>query len=170
VKKQKVIVYNYDPYITVYKENFKNKYQSRKDFHNVKLPNGTMVILENNNNEILFLDEYRRGILRKSLGFPGGNIEPGEKPLNAIKRELLEETGYSAKKWKLLFKYTRHGTYNCGEDYVYTAKITSNTIKKSENLKKKWLNKKKIISLLYNNKFKTVGIIATISFYLLKEK
>ncbi len=170
MKKQKVIVYNYDPYITVYKENFKNKYQSRKDFHNVKLPNGTMVILENNNNEILFLDEYRRGILRKSLGFPGGNIEPGEKPLNAIKRELLEETGYSAKKWKLLFKYTRHGTYNCGEDYVYTAKITSNTIKKSENLKKKWLNKKKIISLLYNNKFKTVGIIATISFYLLKEK
>ncbi len=172
MKNKKKIVYSYDPFITVYKENFSNKYQSRKNFHKIKLQNAAMVILENEKKQILFLDEYRRGIKKKSLGFPGGHIESGERPLETVKRELLEETGYSAKNWKILFKYTRHGTYNCGQDYVYTAKINSNSLKntKHENVKKKWLNKKAILTLLMNNKFETAGIIASISFYFIKYK
>ena len=172
MKNTKKIVYNYDPFITVFKENFNNKYQLRKNFHKIKLQDAAMVILENEKNQILFLDEYRRGIKKKSLGFPGGHIESGEKPLETVKRELLEETGYLAKNWKMLFRYTRHGTYNCGQDYVYTAKIDNNYLKsiKNENLKKKWLNKKAILALLTNNKFKTAGIIASVSFYFIKKR
>ena len=172
MKNTKKIVYKYDPFITVYKENFNNKYQSRKNFHKIKLQNAVMVILENEKKQILFLNEYRRGINKESLGFPGGHIETGEKPLETIKRELLEETGYLAKNWKMLFRYTRHGTYNCGQDYVYTAKINNNSPKsiKNENLKKKWLNKKAILALLTNNKFKTAGIIASVSFYFIKKR
>ena len=72
----------------------------------------------------------------------------------------------------MLFRYTRHGTYNCGQDYVYTAKIDNNYLKsiKNENLKKKWLNKKAILALLINNKFKTAGIIASVSFYFIKKR
>ena len=172
MKNTKKIVYNYDPFITVFKENFNNKYQLRKNFHKIKLQDAAMVILENEKNQILFLDEYRRGIKKKSLGFPGGHIESGEKPLETVKRELLEETGYLAKNWKMLFRYTRHGTYNCGQDYVYTAKIDNNSLKriKNENLKKKWLNKKAILALLANNKFETAGIIASVSFYFIKKR
>ena len=172
MKNKKEIVYKFDPFITVYKENFKNRYQTRKNFHRIALQDATMVILENEKNQILFLDEYRRGIKKKSLGFPGGHIESGEKPLETVKRELLEETGYLAKNWKMLFRYTRHGTYNCGQDYVYTAKIDNNSLKriKNENLKKKWLNKKAILALLANNKFETAGIIASVSFYFIKKR
>ena len=38
------------------------------------------------------------------------------------------------------------------------------------NLKKKWLNKKAILALLINNKFKTAGIIASVSFYFIKKR
>ena len=38
------------------------------------------------------------------LSLAGGRIEPGEKPLNGAKRELLEETGYVSRDWKLLQK------------------------------------------------------------------
>tara|TARA_B110000037_G_scaffold160625_1_gene181409 strand:+ start:1468 stop:2019 length:552 start_codon:yes stop_codon:yes gene_type:complete len=171
MKNQKKIVYNYDPFITVYKENFNNKYQSRKNFHKIKLQNAAMVILENEKKQILFLNEYRRGIKKESLGFPGGHIELGDEPLETVKRELLEETGYTAKNWKILFKYTRHGTYNCGQDFVFTAKINSNFTKqkKNENLKKRWLNKKAILTLLINNKFETAGIIASVCFYFIKD-
>lgn len=170
MKNTKKIVYNYDPFITVFKENFNNKYQLRKNFHKIKLQDAAMVILENEKNQILFLNEYRRGIKKESLGFPGGHIESGDEPLKTAKRELLEETGYIARNWKRLFKYTRHGTYHCGQDYIYTAKIDSNLPKKrnNENIKKKWLNKKDILRLLINNKFETAGIIASISFYLIK--
>ena len=72
----------------------------------------------------------------------------------------------------MLFKYTRHGTYHCGQDYVYTAKIDGNSFKKNKNeyLKKKWLNKKAILTLLIDNKFETAGIIASVSFYFIKKK
>ena len=36
---------------------------------------------------------------------PAGKLEPGEDPLAGAKRELAEETGYRAKKWKPLVEY-----------------------------------------------------------------
>ena len=66
MKNKKKIVYNYNPFITVYREDFKNKQQSRKNFHKIKLQNAAMVILKNEKNQILFLNEYRRGI-KKNL-------------------------------------------------------------------------------------------------------
>jgi len=33
---------------------------------------------------------------------PAGRLDPGEKPLQAAKRELIEETGYRARKWRKL--------------------------------------------------------------------
>ena len=167
MKNQKKIIYKHEPYITLYKENFKNKYQSRKNFHQIKLQNAAMVILVNKKNQILFLNEYRRGIKKKTLGFPGGHIENDESPMKTIKRELLEETGYKAKKWKLLFKYTRHGTYNCGQDYIFIAKVSRIMRNKNiENNQKKWLNINEIEEFFEQKKFKTVGIIASVLYYI----
>lgn len=171
MKNHKKIIYKYEPFITLYKENFKNKYQSRKNFHQIKLQNAAMVILLNQKNQILFLNEYRRGIKKKSLGFPGGHIEKGETALKTVKRELLEETGYKGKKWQLLFKYTRHGTYDCGQDYIFIAKLDK-ILKgnNKENTEKKWLNIIEIKKLLEKNKFKTVGIIASVLYYIYIDK
>ena len=170
-KKNKQIVYKYDPFIKIYRENFNNKYLTRNNFHNIKIQDAAMVMLENDKNEILFLNEYRRGLKKMSLGLPGGHIEKNEKPISTIKRELLEETGHYATSWKLLLKYTMHGTYELGKDYFFTAKLVEkNTNNKSENIQKKWLNKKKMLYMLNNKKFETAGIIAAVSYYLLFKK
>lgn len=44
--------------------------------------------------EVLLIRLYRRGVDQIVWEIPGGVIDPGETPLAAAKRELLEETGY----------------------------------------------------------------------------
>ena len=52
--------------------------------------------------QVVLIEQYRFGLQKVTLEIPGGMIDPGESPLDAGARELLEETGYRAKNYTLL--------------------------------------------------------------------
>jgi len=54
---------------------------------------------------ILLVKQYRYAADEYLWELPAGRIDRGEKLLPAAKRELLEETGIRAKKWKRLFQF-----------------------------------------------------------------
>ncbi len=54
---------------------------------------------------ILLIRQYRHAAEKILLELPAGRIEPGEKLIPAAKRELIEETGYRAKRWSKLVRY-----------------------------------------------------------------
>jgi len=56
-----------------------------------------------------------------SLAPVGGYLEPGEEPLAAARRELLEETGYEASEWVDLGHYVVDGNRGAGTAYLYLA-------------------------------------------------
>jgi len=59
---------------------------------------------------VLLERQYRYAAGMRMWELPAGRIDPGENPLAAAKRELLEETGYTARKWqKALFFYVSPG-------------------------------------------------------------
>ena len=54
---------------------------------------------------ILLIRQYRYAADARMWELPAGRIDDGERTMAAAKRELLEETGYSAKRWKRIFQF-----------------------------------------------------------------
>jgi len=51
---------------------------------------------------VLLLRQFRHAIGSVIWEIPAGTLEPGEQPLACARRELAEETGYKARRWKKL--------------------------------------------------------------------
>src|SRR5271169_1086460 len=54
---------------------------------------------------VLLERQYRHAAGDYLWELPAGRIDPGEKDLHAAQRELLEETGYTARKWRRILKF-----------------------------------------------------------------
>jgi ADP-ribose pyrophosphatase len=54
---------------------------------------------------VLLERQYRHAAGDYLWELPAGRIDPGEQALHAAKRELIEETGYRAAKWRRILKF-----------------------------------------------------------------
>lgn len=79
----------------------------------VRLPNGSVSVREYvehpgavmtlallDNGRLLFERQYRYPLRRAFLELPAGKFDPGEEVLETARRELREETGYTARDWR----------------------------------------------------------------------
>jgi ADP-ribose pyrophosphatase len=82
-----------------------------KNVRDVIRHNGSVVILAVDESvnpadpDVILERQYRHAAGQFMIELPAGTRDPGEAPLAAAKREMIEETGYRAKKWTMLQKY-----------------------------------------------------------------
>ena len=100
------------------------------------LPNGktsTREVIEHNggvcvaaltdSDEVLFVKQFRYPFGKILTELPAGKLDsPDEDPLEAAKRELKEETGYSADTWTYLGVYYPTVAYTDEKIYIYMAR------------------------------------------------
>jgi ADP-ribose pyrophosphatase len=78
----------------------RERYRSRRtgqahDFYVLRLADVVNVVALTPDRRVILVEQFRAGSGRDSLETPGGLLDPGEDPLKAGARELLEETGYA---------------------------------------------------------------------------
>lgn len=74
----------------------------QKTFSLIQAGDWVNVIALTRDDHVVLVKQFRFGVGELLLEIPGGMVDPGEEPLTAAKRELVEETGYTAAEWRLL--------------------------------------------------------------------
>ena len=112
-----------------------SKYLSVEN-HTVELPDGQIisdwpwlitpdfinVVAITEDHEFLCFRQIKYAVGELTLALVGGYVEPGEAPLSAAQRELLEETGYQAPDWANLGHYVVDANRGAGTAHLYLAR------------------------------------------------
>jgi ADP-ribose pyrophosphatase len=160
-------VYRFDPWIAVERQTIElSDGRVVNDYHRITLQDFAGIVAQAEDGRFLVTRQYRHGPGRVCLTLPGGALDPGEAPLEAAKRELREETGYEAPRWKALGSFAVNANYGCGTAHFFaaegarqTAALNSDDLEETELL---LLSRQELRAALARGDFPALGAVAAI--------
>jgi len=111
---------------------------------------------------ILLVRQYRLPADKYLWELPAGKLDPGEKPLQAAKRELAEETGYQARTWKKLVSFYVSPGYVAERMTIFLAtglKEGTATPMDDERIETRWFKRKEIAAMIKDGKIEDAKTI-----------
>jgi 8-oxo-dGTP pyrophosphatase MutT (NUDIX family) len=110
-----------------------------EEFHVAEYPDWALALTLTDDGKAIMVEQYRYAVDRIGLEFPAGAVYPGEDPLEAARRELLEETGYQAREWTTLGKVavepSRHTNYGHALVATGARKVAEPSPEQTEDLR-----------------------------------
>jgi ADP-ribose pyrophosphatase len=100
---------------------------------------------------VLLVRQYRLPAEKYMWELPAGRLDAGEKPLQAAKRELIEETGYRARKWTKLASFFASPGFVQERMTIFLAEdLTSGeaTPMDDERIDVRWFTKKELSEMI----------------------
>jgi 8-oxo-dGTP pyrophosphatase MutT (NUDIX family) len=152
-------------------------YKLRRD--HVKLPNGlelddyyvsvrpnvvlTFPLTEDNH--VIFVRQYKHAAGEILIELPGGVIDEHEdKPTEAAKREMLEETGYTSNEVELLLEVTDNPTKDTNRMYYFLAhnarKVAEQDLDESEAIEVLKVPLQEVEQMILGGELKVAGTVA----------
>lgn len=128
-------------------------------FEALKRP-GTVQVLATRENKILMSYE-EQPLKSRGYNFLGGRVEEGEDPLEAAKRELLEEAGVTSDQWSLYKIYKAYGKTEWST-YFYIAKncekVAPQKLDGGEKIEIQEVNFKEFLTIVSDESFWNITI------------
>ena len=139
----------------------------------VEQGNAVAVLAIDDDDEVILVNEFRYPV-GYVLEIPAGNVDKGETALKCAKRELLEETGYKAKKIEHLIRFFPKLGYNTQiiDCYVATEleKISEPNLDVDELITVKKIKFRKLLNMINNSKISGSYTICAALTYELKKR
>jgi ADP-ribose pyrophosphatase len=120
---------------------------------------------------ILLVRQYRLPAGDYMWELPAGKVDDGEKPMQAAKRELAEETGYQARKWTKLVSFFASPGYVQERMTIFLATDLTKgeaTPMEDEQIETRWFKRKEIAQMIRDGKIQDGKTI--IGYYLATDK
>lgn len=130
MKNQKIF---YDNFVV---ETKKMNYTGFEKEYQVVVRKPCVIVVPFFNNQFVLINEFRPAIEKSILQFPAGKIEESEKPLDAARRELIEETGFIPDKLTLIREFYTAPHFSNEKIFVFVAECNKRTSPKRTDREK----------------------------------
>ena len=106
---------------TLVRENVTLENGTTTDVEFIEHPGATAIIPFLDDTRIVLLKQYRHALKKFIWEIPAGTLDPQEEIIGCAKRELIEETGYSAGQWHRIGEITPVPGYSDERIHIYLA-------------------------------------------------
>ncbi len=135
----------------------------------VRHPGAAVMLAVDDAGRILLVRQFRLPARRYLWELPAGRIDPGETPLQTARRELREETGYRARRWKKLLSFYPTPGYVSEKMTLYLAtelEAGEASPMEDEKIRCRWFAPEEVAAMIEKNKILDGKTVAGVLYYL----
>lgn len=144
------------------------------EYYVLEYPTWINVIALTTDGKFVMVKQYRHGLGVVATELCAGVAEAGEEPLEAAKRELLEETGFGGGEWELHSVLSANPGSQNNLSYSFIARgvvpMTSQHLDETEDIKVEILDESEVWDILVNDRLKQALMVAPLWKYFALKK
>lgn len=125
-----------------------------------------------NEKELILIRQFRYGADSYLWELPAGTIGKGESPLQCAKREIQEEIGFKASRWKKIASFYVSPGFNTEKVHCFTAsnlKKTRTNLERDEILESQVLPFKEVVRMIKTNKIRDAKSLIPLFYFFARE-